>query len=143
MPYHFGKVFVAACMGMLLFGIAMISLGSILPSIIENFDLNTLEAGSLASILPTGILLGSLVFGPIVDRYSYKNLLIICTLFIIVGLEGIAFSSGLLFLQLSFFLIGFGGGALNGGTNALVADISEARPEKRSANLSLLGFSLE
>ena len=137
--YGFGIVFTAACLGMLLFGIVITSLGSILPSVIEKYDLDKIQAGSLAAILPAGILLGSVVFGPVVDRYSYRNLFILCTIFIIVGIEGIAFASRLFVLQASFFLIGFGGGAFNGGTSALVADISEERPGKRSANLSLLG----
>lgn len=137
--YHFRKVFTAACLGMLLFGIVMISLGSVMPSIIGKYGLDSLQTGSLASILPGGILLGSLVFGPVVDRYSYRNLMVLCTLLIILGLEGIAFAPGLPVLQAGFFLIGFGGGAINGGTNALVADISEDRADKRSANLSLLG----
>jgi len=137
--YSFGSVFTAACLGMLLFGIVIISLGSILPSVLDKFDLNKIQAGSLAAILPAGILVGSLIFGPVVDRYSYRNLFIICTILIIAGIEGIAFASSLFILQASFFLIGFGGGAFNGGTSALVADISEERPGKRSANLSLLG----
>jgi FHS family glucose/mannose:H+ symporter-like MFS transporter len=137
--YRFWSVFTAACLGMLLFGIVIISLGSILPSVIEKFELNKIQAGSLASILPAGILIGSLVFGPVVDRYSYRNLFIICAILIIAGLEGIAFSKGLYTLQASFLLIGFGGGVFNAGTSALVADISEERPGKRSANLSLLG----
>jgi len=137
--YSFGSVFTAACLGMFLFGIVIISLGSILPSVIEKFHLDKIQAGSLAAILPAGILLGSLVFGPVVDRYSYKNLFIICAILIIAGIEGIAFATSLIVLQASFFLIGFGGGAFNGGTSALVADISEERPGKRSANLSLLG----
>lgn len=137
--YGFGIVFTAAFLGMLLFGIVITSLGSILPSVIEKYDLDKIQAGSLAAILPAGILLGSVVFGPVVDRYSYRNLFILCTIFIIAGIEGIAFASRLFVLQASFFLIGFGGGAFNGGTSALVADISEERPGKRSANLSLLG----
>jgi MFS family permease len=124
---------------MLLFGIVIISLGSILPPILVKFDLNKIQAGSLASILPAGILMGSLVFGPVVDRYSYRNLFIICSIIIIAGIQGIAFARGLFTLQASFFFIGFGGGVFNGGTSALMADISEERPGKRSANLSLLG----
>ncbi len=140
MNYHFHKVFAAACVGMLLFGIVLISLGSILPELLNRFGLSEIQAGTLAAILPAGILLGSLVFGPIVDRYSYRNLLVACCFFIIMGLEGLAFTQNLGMLQLSFLLIGFGGGMINGATNALVADISDAQVEKRSANLSFLGI---
>ncbi len=124
---------------MLLFGIVMLTLGSTLPDIMRKFDLDDLGAGSLASLLPTGILLGSLIFGPIVDRFSYKYLLVISSLAVMIGMFGIAAAPGLLFLQISFFLIGFGGGVINGGTNALVADISQDRAQAGSANLSLLG----
>ena len=41
-------------------------------------------------------------------------------------------------LYTCIFFIGFGGGIINGGTNALVADISA---ENKGANLSLLGVS--
>ena len=129
-------VFSAACLGMLLFGIVLISLGSILPSITSKFNLDELSVGTLASILPLGILAGSLVFGPIVDRYGYKNLLIICSLLVFAGLEGIAFAESLFILQLCVLLIGLGGGVINGGTNALVADISA---DEKGAGLSYLG----
>lgn len=137
--YHYFRVFAAACMGMLLFGIVMLSLGSTLPEITRKYHLDDVSAGSLASLLPLGILVGSLIFGPIVDRFSYKYLLILCSVFIALGMVGIALAPELLFLQLSFFIIGFGGGAINGGTNALVADISHDHQKTGSANLSLLG----
>jgi len=134
--YNKKSVFIAACLGMLLFGIVMISLGTINTFLTAKFHLNEMTVGSLAALLPIGILAGSLVFGPIVDRYSYKNLLIVCSLLIFIALEGIAFASSFLVLQVAFFIIGFGGGIINGGTNALVADISS---EGKGANLSLLG----
>jgi MFS transporter, FHS family, glucose/mannose:H+ symporter len=134
--YKKNLVFAASCIGMLLFGIVLISLGSLLPSLIKKFSLDELGAGSLATLLPFGILAGSLIFGPLVDRYGYKALLIICSALILIGLEGIAFAEEFFVLQISIFLIGFGGGVINGGTNALVADIST---EGKGANLSLLG----
>lgn len=134
--YKRSLVFTAACLGMLLFGIVMISLGTINTFLTSKFNLDQLTVGSLAALLPIGILVGSIFFGPIVDRYSYKSLLIICSLLIFIAFEGIAFASSFFILQLSFFLIGFGGGIINGGTNSLVADISS---EGKGANLSLLG----
>jgi len=120
---------------MSLFGIVMISLGSLLPALTLRFELNQVAAGSLASILPFGILAGSIVFGPVVDRYGYKTLLIVCTALVFLGLEGIAVTQAFVFLQGSIFVIWFGGGGLNGATNALVADISA---EGRGAGLSFL-----
>lgn len=138
--YSFTRVFAAACMGLFIFGIVGVTLGSSLPSLIAKFQLSEMQSGTLASLLPFGILMGSFVFGPVVDRYSYRYLLTICTLLIAAGMEGIAFAGSFPVLQLSVFLIGLGGGGMNGGTNALVADISAEKPERRSSNLSLLGI---
>ena len=135
--YNRKLVFTASCMGMLIFGIVFSILGSILPSVIEKFAIDKINAGSLMSFLAIGTLLGSLIFGPIADRFGYKILLIICTSLILIGLETIAWAPEFWILRISVLLIGIGGGVINGGTNALVADISEG---ERSAKLSLLGI---
>ena len=134
--YHRPTVFAAACVGMLLFGVTTVSLGTINAHLSVTFALNQLAVGSLAALLPFGILSGSLVFGPVVDRYGYRFPMIGSALMILAGFETIAFTDRFLLIQLSFFLIGLGGGILNGGTNALVADISA---EQKGASLSLLG----
>lgn len=135
--YHRKFVFASACLGMLMFGIVFTTLGSALPAIIEASPFITKAmAGSLMVFLSAGILAGSVVFGPTVDRYGYKNLFIICTALIGLGLVGIAYSLTAWWLRLSLLVIGFGGGVLNGATNALVADIAETG---KSAGLSLLG----
>jgi len=134
--FNHNLLFLAASMGMLLFGIVLISLGSILPHLRDLFKLSDLATGSLLSLLPLGILIGSLVFGPVVDRYGYKILLLVSGLLIFAGLEGIALTSNLTLLRISIVFIGLGGGAINGGVNALVADTAEG---DRGARLSLLG----
>ncbi|MBC7873858.1 MAG: MFS transporter, partial [Ferruginibacter sp.] len=134
--YKKNQVFAAACIGLFLFGMTLITLGSILPSLKISFAGQGLRAGILTSILPLGILTGSLIFGPIVDRYGYKSLLIISVFISAVALEGLAFTKSLALLYTCIFLIGFGGGIINGGTSALVSDIST---ENKGASLSLLG----
>jgi MFS family permease len=120
---------------MLLFGISLITLGSVAPALREKFLLDDIASGTLFSILPLGILAGSLLFGPLCDRYGYKVIFVLSCLLIFAGFQGIASASSLTLLKLCIFLFGLGGGAINGATNAVVADISD----NKGANLSLLG----
>jgi MFS family permease len=123
-------------MGMLLFGVAMITLGSVVPDIRMKLSLDEVSAGTLFSILPIGIMAGSLLFGPLADRNGYRILLAVSCIILFAGFEGVAFSGSVGLLRLFVLLIGIGGGAVNGATNALVSDISETG---KGANLSLLG----
>jgi fucose permease len=129
-------VFRTACLGMLLFGIGLIMLGSILPDLRLKHSLDAVEAGTLFSILPVGIILGSLLFGPVCDRYGYRTLLALSALLMFAGFEGLAFTNTSWILTVSVFLFGLGGGAINGATNAVVADISTTG---KGADLSILG----
>ncbi len=134
--YNKRIVFMAACIGMLLFGVCFITLGSVAAPLREKFSLDGVGAGTLFSILPLGILTGSFLFGPICDRYGYKRLLIIACLGLFAGFESIAFASSLFLLKAGVYIVGVCGGIINGATNALVADISTTN---KGANLSLLG----
>ena len=136
MIYNKRVVFWAACAGMLLFGVSMITLGSVASDLREKLHLNELASGTLFSILPLGIIAGSFVFGPIADKYGYRILLVISSLCLFAGFEGLAFTMSAGMLKLFILLIGIGGGAINGATNALVSDISD---KEKGANISLLG----
>ena len=129
-------VFASACFGILIFGISLVTLGSVAPGLQQEFELDKISSGTLFSILPIGILVGSLVFGPFADRFGYKTILILSALMIFAGFQGIAYSGSLDILKICIFLFGISSGALNGAANALVSDISE---KNKSANLSLLG----
>ena len=134
--YNRQLVFWSACLGMLLFGIGLIMLGAVLPDLRVRHSLDAVEAGTLFSILPIGIIAGSLLFGPVCDKYGYRTLLAISALLMFAGFEGLAFTHTSWVLTVSVFLFGLGGGAINGATNAVVADISTTG---KGANLSLLG----
>ena len=129
-------VFWSACLGMLLFGIVLITLGSVAPDLKVKLQLNEISSGALFSILPFGILAGSLLFGPVADKYGYRILMSVSCVLMFAGFEGIAYSRSQGILKIFIFLTGLGGGAINGATNALVSDISD---KDKGANLSLLG----
>lgn len=134
--YSRKPVFWSACLGMMLFGIDLITLGAILPDLKIKHALDAVAAGTLFSILPLGVIGGSLLFGPVCDRYGYKPLLTASSLLLFAGFEGLAFTGTTGLLIFSVLLIGLGGGAINGATNAVVADISVTG---KGADLSLLG----
>jgi fucose permease len=129
-------VFIAACTGILMFGTGLITLGSIASDLRQKFSLDEGEAGILFSIFPVGILAGSLVFGPVSDRYGYKSMFVFAMSAMSTAFLAIAYTDSPAILKFSIFLLGLGGGIINGATSALVSDISA---ERKGANLSLLG----
>jgi len=129
-------VFWSACAGMLLFGICIITLGSVVADLRLKLKLDEITSGTLFTILPIGIIAGSFLFGPIADMKGYKLLLAFSAVILAAGFLGIAYTGSEFILKLFILLIGLGGGAINGATNALVSDISHT---EKGANISLLG----
>ena len=128
--YKRNLVFIAACAGLAFFGVTMLALGPILGQLGEG-------ANSLPSTLSIGIILGTILFGYIVDKFGYKWLLIVGALLALAGIQGLANFAEIAMLHVSMFMLGVGGGILNGETNALVADIYD--DNQRGARLSILG----
>ena len=115
------------------FGMAMLSMAPILGR------LNELVAGAnaLPSTMSLGILLGTVIFGPVVDRFGYKWLMVIASVLTLAGVQGLANFQEISLLHLSIFFLGFGGGILNGATNALASDIYD--DDKRGGRIALVG----
>lgn len=131
------KCFAAACVGMAFFGITMVTLGSLLPALSAKLALTAAEQTTLAGTLSVGILTGSLIFGPVCDRYGHKALQLTSSILVMLGLLGLTIFGSFLPVAISVYIIGTGGGVLNGQTNALVPDLYEG--SKCNSRLSLLG----
>ncbi len=127
----------SACAGIFVFGIVMAILGAILPSLFSRIQFNKSEAGNLFFYMNLAMLAMSVFFGPIVDRFGYKIFLALSSLLVALSLVLFNMASTYSFLILAAVLLGFGGGGLNGGSNALTSDLY---PERRSAALNLLGI---
>ncbi len=127
---------VAACMAIVMFGITCVAIGTINEYLTKSFEVDKIFIGLLASLFATGALIGSVSFGPVVDRFGYKLILIFSLLFLLSGFEIISQTSDLNAIRAMVFFFGFGGGIINGATSALVSDLY---PEKKGAYLSILG----
>ena len=128
--YKRSLVFIAACAGLSFFGVTMLALGPILSQLGDG-------ANSLPSTLSIGIIAGTLLFGPVVDKFGYKWMLIVGAFLALAGIQGLANATDITLLHISMLMLGFGGGILNGETNALVASIYD--DSKRGTRLSILG----
>lgn len=129
--------FISVFTGIFLFGVSMVIIGSTLPVLKERFGMSDVEAGGLFSILPLGLLVGSVAFGPIADKYGYRWVLAVASVLLSLGFLGIAHAGSVNLLRICIFLFGIGGGVMNGASSALVSDLSEK--EKKITNLTWLG----
>lgn len=128
--YKRNLVFIACCAGLAFFGVTMLALGPVLSHLGEG-------ANALPASLSIGILIGTGLFGPIVDKFGYKGLLIAGSMLALSGIQGLSHLSEMPLLHLSMLMLGIGGGILNGETNVLVAEIYDDKT--RGGRLSVLG----
>ena len=130
------RLFACACLCLLTFGIVFTMVGTVLLAVMARFGIDKASGGALLLLMTFGVLLGALIFGPVVDRRGYRAMMLGSTALIVLGLEGVAFAPSIGWLRAAVFLIGVAGGIINGGANALVSDISG---EERGPRLNLLG----
>ncbi len=130
------KLTAASCSSIFIFGMVMAILGAILPQLVEKLDLQRAQAGNLFFFMNLGMLVATMFFGPVVDRFGFKLLLAPASLLVGLAFAGLAFSGTYRMVMLSVVFLGLSGGVLNGGSNALVNDL---HPERRAAALNFLG----
>jgi FHS family glucose/mannose:H+ symporter-like MFS transporter len=123
--------------GLFVFGMAMAILGAILPILFERVELDPSQAGSLFLLLNLGALIVTIGGGPAFDRFGFKILLAICSVFAAIALFRLSQADSYESLAASSFILGLGGGGLNVGINALVSDLY---PGRQSVALNRIGI---
>lgn len=128
----------AAYAGMFVFGIVMALLGAILPSLAGRLQFATADIGTLFLTMNGAMLASSLVLGLAMDRFGMKPPMAIGPFLVSAALIIIVRAAAFTDLLPAVALLGIGGGALNGATNTLVADLHDD-PKRKGAALNLLG----
>ena len=128
----------SAWAGMFVFGIVMAILGAILPSLFDRIGFGAAAAGTLFLTMNFAMLVTTVFFGPLVDRFGFKSLLAVSALLVALAFLLLSRASSYGLILGAAVVLGFGGGALNGGTNALTSDLHEG--EERGSALNVLGI---
>ena len=106
------KLMASAFAGMFVFGIVMAVLGAILPSLFERIGFSTGAAGDLFLTMNFAMLVMTLVFGPLVDRFGFKALLIVCSLLVAASFLLLTMASTYGTILVAAVVLGFVGAAV-------------------------------
>jgi fucose permease len=123
---------------MCLFGVAAAVLGATLPLLSERLALGLGRVGTLFLVMNACMLASSFALGALQDRFGMKPPLVAGALVVGAALLAVALAGSFAHLLVGVALLGVGGSALNGASNALVADLHED-PAAKSAALNRVG----
>ncbi len=132
-------LFVAASAGMFVFGIVLALLGVLfgLPEMRARLQVDLAQQGDLFLLLYFGVLVTSLLAGPLIDRMGNRLVLLVSALLATAALGEFAVAQSFAAAAVSAVLLGLGGGGLNTAANVLVSEIYGG---ERGAMLNLLGI---
>lgn len=128
----------AAYSGMLVFGIVMALLGAVLPALSARLDYSVADIGGLFLAMNSAMLVATLLLGVAMDRFGMKAPLTAGPWLVALALVMISRASSYASLLPAVICLGAGGGAVNGASNTLVADLHDD-PRRKNAALNLLG----
>ncbi|MGC2554943.1 MAG: MFS transporter [Candidatus Sulfotelmatobacter sp.] len=132
-------LFGGAATGIFVFGIVMAVLGTLfgLPEMRQRLQIDLSQQGNVFLLLYLGILLATLLAGPVIDSMGNKVILVTSAALVASGMAGFAYAHSFGGAAISAVLLGLGGGGLNTSTNALVSDLYG---EDRGPMLNVLGI---
>jgi fucose permease len=120
---------------MFVFGMILGLPGTILgqAATVEQFGLSFADRGLLIAALFTGLLLGSLLSGPVVDRIGTRSALLASSAFVALCLPLLAAASNAPFAAAALGAIGLASASMNTASNALSSDLF---PEERGRRMN-------
>lgn len=138
---HNGRLIKAlTCMMFFMFAMTTDAVGSIIPSLIDEFDLSLSAAGAFHYVPMVAIALGGLVLGFLADRIGRKRTIVLGL--VLYGIGSLLFIAGNTF---GFFVVllglsGVGVSVFKVGALALIGDITHSTREHTTLMNTVEGF---
>jgi fucose permease len=103
--------------------------GTLLPLLVEEFEIRLVEAGSMLALQPAGYLVAVMAAGQLINRFGMRAVLSVGLLASALGFAGFGLASDWISGAAMMFVTGLGFGVMEVGTNTLLIRVGgERRP---------------
>jgi fucose permease len=127
----------ASILAIFVYGMIAATLGTILPDLSTRFGLTPRQNGTIAFAQALGLMLASLLVGPLMDNEGKKLGLVLGLALAAIALLTLPKSRGYAMITALLFVLGLGGGIIVTGANALASSVNEAH---RGTTLNLVNL---
>ncbi|MER5387908.1 aromatic acid/H+ symport family MFS transporter [Saccharopolyspora sp. NPDC002686] len=121
------KVLTLCSLLMIVDGYDMVSYGTVISQLMDEWHMDPVAAGTLGSVALVGMLVGGLFISPLADRHGRRPLMITCVTIASIASFGCAFATGPEVLGVLRFVVGVALGALVPNFTALAGEIAPRR----------------
>ena len=128
------------CLMFLMFAMTSDAVGSVIPKIIEEFQLSLKAAGAFHYLPMAAIALGAVLLGLLADRFGRKATIMLGLALYGIGSLLFAFGNSFAFFMVLLAISGLGISVFKIGALALVGDISTSTREHTSLMNAVEGF---
>jgi MFS transporter, DHA1 family, multidrug resistance protein len=134
------RFYAVACAGMLVFGMILGLPGTVLgqPDTVVQFGLTLADRGLLISTLFAGLLIGSLLSGPLVDAMGPRAALILSSSLVALCLPLVAIASNAAVAELTLFALGVASASINTASNAISSELFPAERGRRMNGIAMM-----
>lgn len=127
----------ASILAIFVYGMIAATLGTILPDLSARFGLTPRQNGTIAFAQAVGLMLASLLVGPLMDNEGKKVGLVLGLALAAIALLSLPKSRGYGMITALLFVLGLGGGIIVTGANALASSVNETH---RGTTLNLVNL---
>jgi fucose permease len=134
------RLYAVACASMLVYGIVLSLPGTVLglPETAAELGLTLTSRGSLISALFVGLLIGSVVSGPLVDALGYRASLALSSGLVALAMPLLAVTRTPLLAGVAIVALGVSSAGMNTASNALSSDLFPGERATRMNRLAIL-----
>ncbi|MGO4890381.1 MFS transporter [Anaerobacillus sp. MEB173] len=123
-------------------GYDLVLYGSVVPYLIEEWSLSTVQAGTIGSYGYIGVMFGAISFGILADRIGRKNVILLCIMLFSLFTALCGFAPNPEMFSIYRFIAGLGLGGIMPNIIALMTDYSPKTSRSTLVSIVLCGYSV-